>query len=263
MVKDMTGKTCVVSGAAGGIGFDVCRMFAEQGADLVMLDVKTDPLAEAAEKIKEEYKNRVLFERTDLASVDDIRNAIKKSEREIGCMHVLANCAGVSLYGDMLEYTEKNWDISMDVNLKGTFFLSQAVAQSMVDHNVRGGKIISVSSQAGRVGEAGGHAYGASKAGICMLTQTMALDLARYGICCTCVSPGITDTPLFRGYLKNGAAMAGMMPEEFERSRAEEIPLGRFAKTNEIADLICFLASDKANYITGANINITGGNVNI
>ena len=66
MVKDMTGKTCVVSGAAGGIGFDVCRKFAEQGADLVMLDVKTDPLAEAAEKIKEEYKNRVLFERTDL-----------------------------------------------------------------------------------------------------------------------------------------------------------------------------------------------------
>lgn len=263
MTKEMTGKTCVVSGAAGGIGFDVCRKMAEQGADIVMLDVKEEALAEAAEKIKSEFQAKVMHLKVDLASVEEIYTAVENAEAEMGCLNVLANCAGVSLYGDMLEYTERNWDLSLDINLKGLFFLSQAVARNMVKNNVSDRKIISVASQAGRIGEVGGHAYGASKAGICMLTQTMALDLAKYGICCTCISPGITDTPLFRGYLKNGAEMAGMTSEAFEKLRSEEIPLNRFARTEEIADLVYFLASSKANYITGANINITGGNVNI
>ncbi len=256
------GKTCAVSGAAGGIGYAVSVQYATEGANVVMLDVNMKALEPAAEKIKE-LGVQTLPIAVNLASVDEIEQAMEKAEQELGAIHVLANCAGISLYGDMLEYTEKNWDLSLDVNLKGTFFLSQAAAKNMVRHQVKNGKIVSVSSQAGIVGEQGGHAYGASKTGICMLTQTMALDLAKYGICCTAVAPGITDTPLFRNYLKKGSAMADMSEQEFEAMRAQQIPLNRFATTQEIADLICFLSSDKANYITGTTINITGGNVNV
>ena len=259
---ELRGKNCVISGATGGIGFAVCEKYAQNGANVVMLDVNMKALEAAVEKI-EAYNVKALPMVVDLASTREIEKAMDIVEQSFGAVYALANCAGVSLYGDMLEYTEKNWDLSMDINLKGLFFLSQAAAKNMVKHNVKHGKIVSVSSQAGRVGEEGGHAYGASKAGICMVTQTMALDLARYGICCTAIAPGITDTPLFRNYLKDGAEMAGMTEKEFEEMRAGKIPLGRFAKTEEIAELIYFLSSDKANYITGATIDITGGNVNV
>lgn len=262
MTMELTGRNCVVSGAAGGIGFAVCEKYAKSGANVVMLDVNMKALERAVEKI-EAYDVKALPMVVDLASVAEIEKAMEIVDQSFGAVNALANCAGVSLYGDLLEYTEKNWDLSLDINLKGTFFLSQAAAKNMVKHGVKNGKIVSVSSQAGRVGEQGGHAYGASKAGICMLAQTMALDLAKYGICCTAVAPGITDTPLFRNYLKNGAEMAGMTEQEFEEMRAQEVPLGRFARTDEIADLIWFLSSDKANYITGATIDITGGNVNV
>lgn len=259
---ELRGKNCVISGAAGGIGFAVCEKYAQNGANVVMLDVNMKALEAAVEKI-EAYNVKALPMVVDLASTQEIEKAMDIVDKSFGAVHALANCAGVSLYGDMLEYTEKNWDLSMDINLKGLFFLSQAAAKNMVKHNVKHGKIVSVSSQAGRVGEEGGHAYGASKAGICMVTQTMALDLARYGICCTAIAPGITDTPLFRNYLKDGAEMAGMTEKEFEEMCAGKIPLRRFAKTEEIAELIYFLSSDKANYITGATIDITGGNVNV
>ena len=255
-------KVCVVSGAAGGIGFAVCEKYAQEGANVVLLDVNEEALAAAAEKIRA-YGVKALPLKVDLTSVEEINSAMEKVDKELGAVYALANCAGVSLYDDMLEYTEKKWDLSLDINLKGLFFLSQAAAKNMVKHNVKNGKIVSVSSQAGVVGEQGGHAYGASKAGICMLTQTMALDLAEYGICCTAIAPGITDTPLFRNYLKNGAEMAGMTEESFEAMRAEQIPLKRFARPEEIAELIFFLSSDKADYITGCTVDITGGFVNV
>lgn len=255
-------KVCVVSGAAGGIGYAVCEKYAKEGLNVVLLDVNEKALTSAAEKIKT-FGVKALPIEVDLTSVEQIEEAMKAVENEFGAVHALANCAGVSLYDDMLEYTEKKWNLSLDINLKGLFFLSQAAARNMVKHGVKNGKIVSVSSQAGIVGEQGGHAYGASKAGICMLTQTMALDLAKYGICCTAVAPGITDTPLFRNYLKNGAEMAGMSEEDFESMRAEQIPLKRFAKPEEIAELIFFLSSDKADYITGCTIDITGGFVNV
>lgn len=133
----------------------------------------------------------------------------------------------------------------------------------MVKNNVKHGKIVSISSQAGVVGEPGGHAYGASKAGVRMMTQTMALDLAKYGICCTAIAPGCTNTEMIRAYFKRACVLEGMTAEEFEKMRTAEIPLGRLAEPEEIANLMYFLSSDKANYITGCTVDITGGVVNV
>ncbi len=259
---ELKGKTCVVSGAGGGIAFALCDKYAKNGANVVMLDVNEEALNAAADKIKTLGAD-VLPLKVDLGSVAEIQAAMEKVEEKFGAVHALANCAGISLYNDMLEYEEKNWDLSLNVNLKGLFFLSQAAAKNMVKHNVEHGKIVSISSQAGVVGEPGGHAYGASKAGVVMLTQTMALDLAKYGICCTAIAPGCTNTEMIRAYFKRACVLEGMTPEEFAKSRTDEIPLKRLAEPEEVADLMYFLSSDKANYITGATVNITGGFVNV
>ena len=241
---EFKGKTCVVTGAAGGIGYAVCEAYASNGANVAMIDINQEALDTKAAKLKEDYGTETLTLVVDLASVAEIRDAAAKIEEKFGAIQALANCAGVSIYGDPLTYTEEDWDKSLDTNLKGTFFLTQAVANNMVKNKVKG-KIVSIASQAGVIGEPNGHAYGASKAGVCMITQTLAIDLAQYGICVSAI------------------ARQGMTKEEFEAFRCAEIPLKRFAEPREVADLIYFLSSEKASYLTGSTYNITGGNVNV
>lgn len=258
---EFSGKTCVVSGAAGGMGYALCEQYAKDGANLVLMDVNQEKLDATAQKL-EALGAKTLTLAFDITSTKEINEAMEKVESTFGVVNVLANCAGVSIYADMLEYKEEDWDLLFNVNMKGTFFLSQAVAKNMVKHKVKNGKICSISSQAGRVGEPGSHAYGPTKAGIIMLTQTMALDLAPYGICCSAVAPGMTDTPLFRNYLKGACVMEGRTEEEALEVRANTIPLKRLAVPEDVANLIYFLTSEKANYISGATVNITGANVN-
>ena len=227
-----------------------------------MIDINQEALDTKAAKLKEDYGTETLTLVVDLASVAEIRDAAAKIEEKFGAIQALANCAGVSIYGDPLTYTEEDWDKSLDTNLKGTFFLTQAVANNMVKNKVKG-KIVSIASQAGVIGEPNGHAYGASKAGVCMITQTLAIDLAQYGICVSAIAPGITKTGMIEKYLEEEAPRQGMTKEEFEAFRCAEIPLKRFAEPREVADLIYFLSSEKASYLTGSTYNITGGNVNV
>lgn len=259
---EFKGKTCVVTGAAGGIGFAVCEEYARNGANIALIDINQEALDARAKRLQEDYGAETLTLVVDLASVAEIREAAAKIEEKFGAIHALANCAGVSIYGDPLTYTEEEWDKSLNTNLKGAFFLTQAVANNMVKNEVKG-KIVSIASQAGVVGEPNGHAYGASKAGICMITQTLAIDLAQYGICVSAIAPGITKTGMIEKYLTEEAPRQGMTKEEFEAFRCAEIPLKRFAEPREVADLIYFLSSEKANYLTGSTYNITGGNVNV
>lgn len=259
---EFKGKTCVVTGAAGGIGYAVCEAYASNGANVAMIDINQEALDTKAAKLKEDYGTETLTLVVDLASVAEIRDAAAKIEEKFGAIQALANCAGVSIYGDPLTYTEEDWDKSLDTNLKGTFFLTQAVANNMVKNKVKG-KIVSIASQAGVIGEPNGHAYGASKTGVCMITQTLAIDLAQYGICVSAIAPGITKTGMIEKYLEEEAPRQGMTKEEFEAFRCAEIPLKRFAEPREVADLIYFLSSEKASYLTGSTYNITGGNVNV
>lgn len=258
---EFKGKTCVVSGAAGGMGYALCELYAKDKANIVLMDIDQKKVDNAAKKLDALGANTLAIA-FDITSTKAINQAMEKVEANFGGVDVLANCAGVSIYADMLNYKEEDWDLLFGVNMKGTFFLSQAVAKNMVKNKIKNGKICSISSQAGRVGEPGSHAYGATKAGIIMLTQSMALDLAPYGICTSAVAPGMTDTPLFRNYLKGACVMEGRTEEEALKVRAEAIPLKRLAVPEDVANLMYFLTSEKANYISGATVNITGANVN-
>ena len=135
---EFKGKTCVVTGAAGGIGYAVCEAYASNGANVAMIDINQEALDTKAAKLKEDYGTETLTLAIDLASVAEIREAAAKIEEKFGTIQALANCAGVSIYGDPLTYTEEDWDKSLDTNLKGTFFLTQAVANNMVKNNVIG-----------------------------------------------------------------------------------------------------------------------------
>lgn len=259
---EFVGRTCVVTGAAGGMGFALSKKYAQNGANVVMIDINDERLCDAAKKI-EEIGGKVLPLIADLTSTAEITSTMEKIEQNFGAVHTLGNCAGISLYEPMLDYTEENWDTSFDVNLKGVFFLSQAAARNMVKHGVENGKIVSIASQAGKIGEPGGCAYDSAKAGVSMLTQVMALDLAQYGISCTAVSPGMVNTEMIQNYLKRACVMEGLSKEEFEAQRMKGIPLGRMAEPEEVAELMYFLSSDAGSYITGETINITGGSCNI
>lgn len=259
-MKEFEKKVCVVSGATGGMGSALCRLYAMDGAKVVMLDInqeKLDDLGKELEALGAETMGLVV----DVTSKDAVEDAIAKVDAEWGGIDVLANTAGASIYADFLEYKEEDWNKLIAVNLTGVFLLSQAVAKNMVKHDTKG-NICSISSQAGRVGEPGSIAYGATKAGIIMMTETMALDLAPHKIRATAVAPGMTDTPLFRGYLKGAVKMEGVTEEEGLQNRANTIPWKRLAVPEDVANLMYFLTSSKADYITGATVNITGGNVN-
>lgn len=260
---ELKGRVCIVTGAAGGVGSALCEEYARNGADIAMFDINKEKIETSAAELAEKYGVQTMPMEVDITSTAAIHAAVEAVEKKFGAIHVLANCAGISIYEPMLVYTEKNWDLSLDLNLKGVFFLSQAVAKNMVKHNVKNGKIVSISSQAGIIGEPGGCAYDASKAGVSMLTQCMAIDLAKHGICCTAVAPGMVNTEMIQSYLHRACKAEGLTKEEFEAMRLEGIPLKRMAEPYEVADLMYFLSSDKANYITGTTVEITGGSCNV
>lgn len=259
-MKEFEGKVCVVSGATGGMGSALCRLYAADGAKIAMLDInqeKLDELGKELEALGGEAMG-LICDVTSKASVDE---AVAAVEEKWGGIDVLANTAGTSIYADFLEFKEEDWNKVISINLTGVFLLTQAVAKNMVKFDTKG-NICSISSQAGRVGEPGSIAYGPTKAGIIMMTETLALDLAPHKIRATAVAPGMTDTPLFRGYLKGAVVMEGVTEEEGLQNRAEMIPWKRLAVPEDVANLMYFLTSSKADYITGATVNITGGNVN-
>lgn len=260
---ELKGKVCIVTGAAGGVGSALCEKYARNGADLALFDINKEKIEASAAELSGKYGVKTMPVSVDITSVSAIQEAVEAVEKKFGAIHILASCAGISIYEPMLVYTEKNWDLSLDLNLKGVFFLSQAVAKNMVKHDVKHGKIVSISSQAGIIGEPGGCAYDASKAGVSMLTQCMALDLAKYGICCTAVAPGMVNTEMIQSYLNRACTAEGMTKEEFEAFRLEGIPLKRMAEPYEVAELMYFLSSDKADYITGTTVEITGGSCNV
>ena len=259
---EFTGRTCIVTGAARGMGFAIAKKYAENGANVVMMDVNEALLKESAKKVDALGDGTVLPMAVDISKTENINKAMATVEEKLGAVYALVNCAGISLYTPMLEYTEKDWDTSFDICLKGLFFLSQAAAKNMVKYGIKG-KIVSFSSQAGKIGEPGGCAYDSAKAGVAMLTQCMALDLAKYGISCTAVAPGMVNTEMIQAYLARDCVNYGMTKEEFEAKRMEGIPFGRMGEPSEVAELVYFLSSDRGAYITGETINFTGGSCNI
>lgn len=258
MERKLEGKTCIVTGAARGIGKAVAVKYAEHGANVVLMDLNKETVEATAKEI-EALGVTVLPLVVNVTSSKEIDAALQEVESQFTKIDVLANCAGISTSRLILDIEEEEWDRVFNVNLKSVYLLSKGVAKNMIKNEVKNGKIVSISSQASKIGELGNGAYCTSKAGVNSLTQVLALELAEYGIAVNAVCPGFVDTEMLQEVFQKRSTIEGKAPEEYEELLTSQVPMRRLAKPEEIADFMLFLSSENANYITGTSMTIAGG----
>lgn len=249
-------KVVMVTGAGRGIGRAVCLKLADCGAKVAALGIGEENISCTVEMI-EERGGKAIKIITDVRSLVQVKKAVKDTVDYFGHIDILYNNAGIVDSSLLTDLTEEKWDRMMDVNLKGAFFVAAEVAKVM--KNQKFGRIINASSQSAKVGEYGNGAYCISKAGVSMMTQVLALELAQYNISVCAVCPGYTNSELFQHAMKSRAPEMGLSTEEFTASILDSVPMKRAAEPNEIAELIAFLADESSYYINGSDILITGG----
>lgn len=245
MVIDFEGKTAVVTGGAGGIGAACVKNLLESNAAVAILDVSED----AIQRVKEELggAGRLMGYAADISDVDSIAPVVEKIRRDMGPIEVLVQTAGLLRGQDGLKLTAGEWDLMMNINARGMFFVMQQVVEQSMKHT--GGAIVNFASMAGIRGMnakmASAH-YSASKGAVVAMTMQAATEWAGYGVRANAVAPGGVKTK----------AMAAM---EFAGGAFDPIPLGRLSEPEDIANSVVFLASDKASMITGQTLVIDGG----
>jgi len=252
-LKDKVG---IVTGAGRGVGKGVALGFADVGADLVVVARTTADIEATAAEIREKGR-KALAVTGDVRKSDQIENLIQKTLEEFGRIDILVNNAGGTFCISAMDMSENAWDAIVRENLKPVFICSKAVARVMLDQNK--GSIVNISSQAGRGASPRVSAYGASKAGIINLTQTLAIEWAPY-VRVNCIAPGWIESPGVKGKRRTAEeedADASARLDELARS----IPLGRVGQPEDIAAAAIYLASDAAEWVTGITIDVAGGPV--
>jgi len=245
-MKLLEGKTAVITGSGRGIGKAIAMKFASFGADIVINDI---PQSEYAEETCEEIKKlgvKSIVVKGDVRNVDDVKNLIDTTVKEFGKIDILVNNAGITRDGLMLRMSEEDWDLVLDINLKGAFNCIKAAARPMMKQ--RSGSIINITSVVGIMGNPGQANYSASKAGLIGLTKTTAKEFASRKIRCNAVAPGFI-----------ASAMTDKLDDDTKAKYLAAVPLSEFGKPEQIADVAAFLASDMSNYVTGQVINVDGG----
>jgi 2-hydroxycyclohexanecarboxyl-CoA dehydrogenase len=241
----LDGKTALVTGGASGIGKATVMELARCGATVICADVNVEKGAEAAkEAAKINYV--VEFAAIDLGDSGSIRRCAGELLKRHPRVDILVNAAGWNDIQPFVENPPDYMDRVIAINLGGTLHLTQALLPSMIAAGK--GKIINVSSDAGRVGSSGETAYAAAKGGVIAFTKSLAREVARYSINVNCVCPGPTDTPMLQS-----------RPDKLKEAFVRAIPFRRFAKPQEIADAILFFASPRSDYITGQVLSVSGG----
>jgi D-sorbitol dehydrogenase (acceptor) len=250
-------KVAILTGAASGIGEAVAQRYLEEGARCVLVDVKSaDAICPA---LAAGHAERVLAVRADVTRREDIDRIVASAVDRFGGVDILFNNAAIF---DMRPLLDESWEVFdrlFAVNVKGLFFLMQAVARRMVEQG-RGGKIINMSSQAGRRGEALVSHYCATKAAVLSYTQSAALALAPHGINVNGIAPGVVDTPMWEEVDALFARYEGRPLGEKKRLVGEAVPLGRMGVPADLTGAALFLASADADYITAQTLNVDGGN---
>jgi len=240
-------KVALVTGGARGIGQAIAMAFAREGADIVVADVNLEVAQKTASEIEALGRKALALEMdvTDYAKVED---GVNKILDKFGKVDILVNNAGITKDNLILRMSQGEWDAVINVNLKGTFNCIKAVSRPMIKQ--RSGKIVSIASIIGLMGNAGQANYAASKAGIIALTKTVAKELASRNINANAVAPGFIQTE-----------MTAKLPEAVKAKMLEAIPLAKLGTPQDVANVCLFLASVESNYITGQVITVDGGMV--
>lgn len=250
----LEGKTAIVTGAGRGIGKAASLALANAGADIVVAAKTVSELEETAAEVRK-LGRRSLVVPTDLGKMDQLQPLVDKTVAEFGTVDILINNGGINFPKFTIEMEEADWDRLMNIDLKGTFFLSQAAARVMKEHG--GGKIVNVASVAGVTVEYETGHYSIAKAGLIMATKVMAREWAQYGIRANCIAPGSTRTKFFDYIFFDG------MSEEEIQERLQFFnrmcPLGRVADPSEMAGAIIYFCSEASSYTTGQTMVIDGG----
>jgi len=246
------GRVAVITGAARGIGFGVAARFAEEGASVALVDLDEGAASEAAGRLPLTEGAKAIGIGADVSKAADAEGAIERAAAELGGVHILMNNAGVIRDNLFFKMTEEDWDLVMNVHLKGHFLMSKAAQAHFVKQKY--GKIINVSSTSA-LGNRGQANYSAAKMGIQGFTRTLAVELGPYGVNVNAVAPGFIVTDMTDAT----AARVGMDPEAFRAAAADRTPVKRVGQPEDIAAAAAFLASDEASFITGQTLYVDGG----
>jgi len=249
MELNLKNKTVIVTGGNSGLGAAICEVFAQEGANVVVNYLFNPEDAEnLALNLTEKYGIKAITAKGDITVSRDIEQNIRMAIENSGRFDILVNCAGVWPTEYVKDMADEDWEKTVKINLTGPFMYSKRAVTHFIDNKVKG-KIINIVSQAAFHGSTSGHAhYAAAKGGLVTFTVSLAREVAQYGINVTAVAPGMMRTPMNKEVLS-----------EREEEYVKRIPLGRISEPKEVAFAVAFLASEKADYITGATIDVTGG----
>ena len=240
-IKD---RVVLITGSASGMGKQAALRMAENGAKIVINDI----ISEKVEQTVEEFKKAgydVIGAVADISKKDDVDRMVKETIDTFGSLDILVNNAGMERAGALRKLTEADWDITLNVNLKGTFLCSQAAHNNMVEKNH--GRIINIASRAW-LGGPGQAPYSSAKAGMVGFTRTLALELGRKGITVNCIAPGLIHTPLW-----------DELPEKNQKFLLQKQPTGKLGDVDDVANAVLFLADDDCSFITGQVLYVCGG----
>ncbi|MBL7184862.1 MAG: glucose 1-dehydrogenase [Phycisphaerae bacterium] len=260
-------RVAIVTGGASGLGRAICEGFAEVGARTVVADVDEKGAAKLATTLKQQFGGEHIATRTDVTNKASVEAMIQAALDAFGGVDILVNNAGINIPRLLVdpagqeELTEEVWDRVVSINQKGLFLCAQAAARVMMKSD-KGGIIINMASESGMEGSEGQSVYAGTKAAVYNLTRSWAKELGKHNVRVVGVAPGILEATALRSeeYERALAYTRGITVETL-RSKYEQIsiPLGRSGKLSEVAGTVCFLASDRAGYIHGTVVNVSGG----
>jgi NAD(P)-dependent dehydrogenase (short-subunit alcohol dehydrogenase family) len=250
-VTRLSGKVALITGGGTGIGRAIALAFAREGASVAVAGRRLEKLKEVAGEIEKQGGKAIALE-CDVTRAKDAERAVLETAKKFGKLNVLVNNAGTLSVSTVDNIKEEDWDRVMTVNVKGPFLMSRAALKEF--RKDRGGAIVNIGSVLGLVAMQNRAAYCASKGGVTMLTKAMALDHAQENVRVNCICPSIVETELVKGLFNDSAEGRAL-----RKAREGTIPLGRFGKPMDVAELAVFLASEESSWITGAAIPLDGG----
>ncbi|MDP2935588.1 MAG: glucose 1-dehydrogenase [Dehalococcoidia bacterium] len=244
-------RVAIVTGGGSGIGRAISLELASQGAGIVVADLNLEAANGVAGEISA-LGRRAVAVKVDVTSSQQVKAMVAQAIQDLGQVDILVNNAGWDKLEPFIQSSEETWDKVIALNLKAPIICARAVLDHMIEK--KAGKIVTISSDAGKVGSSGEAVYSGCKAGVVGFSKTLAREMARYGINVNCVCPGPTDTPLLRSLMGSGDAGSKIL-----HAMVNAVPFRRLATPEDIAKMVAFLTSDDAAYVTGQAISVSGG----